>query len=137
MNTKKTAILLMVVMAGYVLSYFSLKHLKPEGINTNDGPIQIYQMAYFPLRYLDSETPDFFKATSGTQRIDASVVWINPGNGYLYFTWEGKEYRAGMACDTESIKEGDKVAMGIEYDLMTYEDFTNHLIPYIINIQKV
>ena len=137
MKTGKIIIVSLITIAIYVLSYLALKNAKPEGINTNDGPIELYQALYFPLRYIDSEAPDFFNRNLGKQKIKVSVEWINEGNGYLYFEWENREYRAGLACDNNSIVEGDIVILEIEYGLLTYDDFRNHLIPYIVNIRKV
>lgn len=80
--------------------------------------------------------PDYY-STSRENSLKVEVQWINLGTGYLHFEWEGKEYRAGLACDSSGLSDGDIAELRIEYDLLTYDDFSNNLIPYIVEIQGV
>ncbi len=107
---------------GYCLIFHWIKWKQPEIINTNDGPILAYKAAFFPLRYLHASKPDYYDASfAGLRPIDAKIIWLNPGGGYLYFLWQGVEYRAACFLPEDHIpRPGTRVYLTIQYQLETW-----------------
>ena len=127
----------MLVVAGfafaYIASYVAIRLLRPEYINTNDGPIAAFRRFYYPLRYMDSERPAWYsKAQDGW--LEVKIDWINVGNGHLYFLWNGREDRAGYDTD-HGFKEGDSVLVHFSYELVTLDDFRSRIVPFIDKIK--
>ncbi len=117
----------------YVASYIGICLVRPECINTNDGPITAFRQFYYPLRYIDAEKPDWYsKAIDGW--LEVKIDWIKAGNGYLYFFWHGREYRAGYDTD-HGFKEGDTVVVHFSYELVTWDDFRSRIVPFIDKIR--
>jgi hypothetical protein len=139
----KISVFTAVAMALYVASYGLLRCVRPEIINTNDGPIQSFRTIYYPLRFLDADRPDYFSAAkSGWLKV--KIDWINPGNGYLYFTWNSLERRAGVRSSIPDFHEGtlaglhedEEVWIHFTHQLVTWDDFRSRMIPLIDQIQK-
>jgi hypothetical protein len=88
---------------------------------------------YYPLRYIDSERPAWYsKAKDGWLAV--KIDWINVGNGYLYFLWNGREDRASYDTD-HGFKEGDSLLVHFSYELMTLDDFRSRIVPFIDKIK--
>lgn len=128
---RRLAYAVILSCALYVASYFLCTHVQPSFLNTNDGPIESYRTLYLPLRYLNSSAPEYFNAP---QPLKVRIVWINQGNGYTYFNWNGKEYRAFSSYRNAQVKEGQKAYIEIDYELRTYEDFSDRQIPSIVRV---
>jgi hypothetical protein len=63
--------------------------------------------------------------------LEIQIDWINVGNGYLYFLWDGHETRAAWIADLHDFKEGDFVLAHFRYELVTSTDFSSRLVPHI------
>ena len=127
----------MFVVAGfafaYIASYVGSRLLRPEFINTNDGPMDAFRRFYYPLRYMDSEKPAWYsKAQDGWLKV--KIDWINVGNGHLYFLRNGREDRAGYNTH-HGFKEGDSVLVHFSYELVTLDDFRSRIVPFIDKIK--
>jgi hypothetical protein len=118
----------------YLTSYVAICLVEPGCINSPDGPITAFRLVYYPLRRMASEKPQWYStAVAHHLWLEAKIDWINRGNGYLYFTQDGHEYRA--ACDgSDGFREGDLVLLHFAFELVTYDDFRSRLVPTIDNI---
>jgi hypothetical protein len=119
----------------YLLSYVAIRLVKPEIINTHNGPVLAFQQFYYPLRYLEAARPKWYsKAKSNDFWLEAKNPEINRGNGYLYFTWEGEELRIFLGTD-HAFPEADTVWLHVIFELDTLDDFTSRLVPTIDKIK--
>ena len=131
------SLLVFCLISLYPLSYFLCNYAKPDFINSNDGPNSAYLTFYYPLRYMNAQKPDYHEATdNGSKPIKAKIDWINEGNGYTHFIWQGQEYRAATSYDTRKVSEGDEVNLYFDYSIETWEDFSHRLRPRIVNVSK-
>lgn len=121
----------------YLSSYWIIKSTKPECLNTHDGPIPAYQSLYYPLRLLDSKRPNYCKSLFKPSIIGANVTSVNRETDVLFFIHKEEEFRVGAKYIPDSIEEGDIVILTIEFELETWDDYQNHLIPTITSIGKV
>lgn len=124
------SILAMAAMGGYVGSYLAIRVAKPEFLTTNDGPGDSFTRFYYPLCYISADKPAWHsRARDGW--LEIQIDWINVGNGYLYFLWDGHEDRAGLAADLHDFKEDDLVLAHFRYELETWDDFSSRIVPCI------
>lgn len=120
----------------YIGAYLTICQIRPEWTNTNDGPKKPFLLLFLPLRHLSAEAPDFFViAEKQGCWLTATIEEINPGNGYLYFTWAGGESRAFLGVNAEGFRPGDSVRLHFRSELQTYEDFRSHRIPSIDDLK--
>ena len=138
-KSKVIIITLILILVLYISSYLFLQHMRYEIINTNNGPISLYNIFYYPLRLIDSKKPEYFDGYIGITKIKAKIISVNQGTGYTNFIWKKKEYRAGSDYDivsyTQNMQENNQIILYIDYKLLTYDDFENYLIPYIIDVK--
>jgi hypothetical protein len=126
----KVSIFAIIAMVGYVASYVAICVVKPEFLNTHDGPVAAFRHFYHPLRYVSADRPAWHsKVRDGW--LEIQIDWINPGNGYLYFLWGGREHRAAWVADLHDFKEGDFVLAHFRYELVTSDDFSSRVVPCI------
>ena len=119
----KLSIAVMAACAfAYVASYASIRLVRPECINTNDGPIAAFTTCYYPLLYIDSRKPAWYSKTRGDW-LAVKIEQINPGNGYLHFSWEGGENGAFWGAELHGFTPGDSVLVHFRYELLTLNDF--------------
>ena len=136
MKRKRFKLLLLLVGSfafAYVASYVGIRLVRPECINTKDGAIAAFRRFYYPLRYIDSERPAWYLKAQDDW-LEVKLDWINVGNGYLYFLWDGREQRAGYDSD-HGFKEGDSVLVHFNYVLVTLDDFRSRIIPFVDKIK--
>lgn len=134
---KKNLLIAILIPLLYLSSYWIIKSTKPEFLNTNDGPTHAYQSLYYPLRLLDSERPNYCKSLFKPSIIGANVTSVNRETDVLFFIYEGEEFRVGAKYIPDSIEAGDTVILTIEFELETWDDYQNHLIPTITSIGKL
>src|SRR5579872_499097 len=88
----KISILAIALFAfAYIASYVGVRVVKPEFINTNDGPIAAYRKFYYPLRYIESHKPDWYWQADHNW---LAVTYEEHRRGELEFIWTGVESRA-------------------------------------------
>jgi len=68
--------------------------------------------------------------------ITAKIIWNNPGNGYLTFETPGGLYRAVSGWDLRGARQGEVVKLKCGFELATYDDFSDHLLPSIEEVIK-
>jgi hypothetical protein len=132
----RTAAGLATIAALYIGAYLAICEVRPEGLNTNDGPKKPFLTLFYPLRHLSAVTPDFVLAAEkhGSSLV-AVIEEINYGNGYLYFTWAGGTARAAFTTRVEHLHVGDKVLIHFRSELLTYDDFQSHRVPLIDEVR--
>jgi hypothetical protein len=117
-------------------SYAVIRVVKPNWINTPEGPSAAFRLIYYPVRYLEAEKPEWYSAAAAQDFwVEAKVDWINKGNGFLYFTWEGKECRAAYDR-ADHFSEGDLALLHFSFELVTWDDFRSRLVPFIDRISQ-
>ena len=124
------SILALTTIVGYAASYLAIRIAKPEFLNTNDGPVAAFTRLYYPLCYVSAERPAWHSRVRGGW-LEIQIDQINVGNGYLYYLWEGHEARAAWIADLHDLKQGDVVLAHFRYELVTWDDFSSRLVPYI------
>ena len=108
---------------------------KPWSIDSNDGPGVGYRGIFYPLRFADAARPKWYwQSVMHGGWITATVVWNNPGNGYLTFETPGGLFRAGSGWDLRGAKQGEVVRLKCGFELETWDDFSNHLLPSIEDV---
>lgn len=120
----------------YIASYAGIRLVRPECINTNDGPIAAFTRFYHPLRYVDSEKPEWYSKTHDNWlevRIDGNYL----GNNCVSFTWAGGGSTAFYAADMSRFHKGDPVLVHFRYKLVTFDDFKSRYLPIIDHIHPL
>jgi hypothetical protein len=130
----KCSIVATVAAIGYTASFVVVRFAKPEFVNTNDGPKAAFKSFYYPLCYISASRPIWHSRVRDGW-LEIQIDWINRGNGYLYFIWDGYEARASYSADLHNVKEHDVVLAHFGYELMTWDDFSSHLVPYIDKVK--
>src|SRR6185503_16652716 len=128
------SIVAMVTIVGYVASYLAIRVAKPEFLNTNDGPVAAFTRFYYPLCYISADRPEWHSRVRDGW-LEIQIDWINRGNGYLYFLWDGHETRAAWVADLHDAKEDDVVLAHFRYELVTWDDFSSRLVPCIAMVK--
>jgi hypothetical protein len=128
------SLLALTTIVGYAASYLAIRIAKPEFLNTSDGPVPAFTRFYYPLCYLSADRPEWHsRARDGW--LEIQIDWINVGNGYLYYLWDGHEARAAWDADLRDFKEGDVVLAHFRYELQTSDDFSSRLVPYVDRVK--
>jgi len=136
MNQKliKCSIVAIIAIIGYTVSFVVICVAKPGVFNTNDGPAAAFKSFYYPLCYISASRPIWHSRVRDGW-LEIQVDWINRGNGYLYFLWDGHEARAACSADLHNVKEHDIVLAHFRYELVTYDDFSSRLVPYVDKVK--
>jgi len=128
------SIVAIVAAIGYTASFVVIRVAKPEIVNTNDGPTAAFKSFYYPLCYISASRP-IWHSRGRDGWLEVQIDWINRGNGYLYFIWDGYEARASCSADLHNVKEHDVVLAHFRYELVTWDDFSSRLVPYIDKVK--
>ena len=131
--SKSIAVAIALVLA-YAASYAGIRFVRPEFLNTNDGPVAAFNTLYYPLRYIDAQKPEWYSRTQDHWLV-VQDTGNNRGNGYLYFSWDGREYRVFFGGDLDGIEEGQPALVHFRYELETWDDFRNRLMPTIDQVK--
>ncbi len=121
----------------YSAAYAGIRLIQPWCINSNDGPGLVYRSVFFPLRFADAARPQWYwLCIRHGGWITGKVIWNNLGNGYLTFETPLGLYRAASGWDLRGAKQGEVVRLRCGFNVETWDDFSNHLVPSIEDVDR-
>jgi len=116
----------------YVASFIFIRWTRPEFINTNDGPIAIYRLLYWPIRWAIATRPPYV-SRFGAKSFNAKYEGGTSGS-HVDFVYEGLPYSPYCSKVNPSLQVGSLARFSYDAELSCDDAFVDNVNIIITNV---